>query len=65
MLLGDQSHPAPFPPPEITVTHFIGDWIGPRTGLVVGGKSRANGIRTLERPVRRKSIYTESGPVFT
>jgi hypothetical protein len=47
--------PRPLYPWEITGTHCIGGWVGPRADLEGCGKSRPpTGIRSPDRPVRRE-----------
>jgi hypothetical protein len=49
-------------PRETICTHSTGDWVGPRAGLDVCGKSRPIRIRSPDRPSRSQSLYRLSYP---
>jgi hypothetical protein len=51
--------PRPLYARERPGTHCTGGWVGPLAGLDGGGKSPPppSGIRTPDRPARRKSLY--------
>jgi hypothetical protein len=49
-------------PRERPGTHRIRGWVGPRASLDRCGQSRPNGIRSLDRPGRSKSLYRLSYP---
>jgi hypothetical protein len=59
MRAGGQSHSSvALPPGNKPVTPFTGDWMGPKDGLDVCGKSRPpTGIRYPDRPARSESLY--------
>ena len=54
---GQRHAPAAPYPRERSVTHCTGGWVGLRAGLDWCGKSRPTGIRSLDRPARRQSLY--------
>ena len=54
---GQRHAPAAPYPRERPGTHCTGGWVGLRAGLDWRGKSRPTGIRSLDRPARRQSLY--------
>ena len=54
---GQRYDPAAPYPRERHGTHCTGGWVGLRAGLDWCGKSRPTGIRSLDRPARRQSLY--------
>jgi hypothetical protein len=59
---GQQHAPNALNPRERPGNHCTGGWVGPRAGLDRCGKSRANGIRSPDRPARNQSLYRLSYP---
>ena len=54
---GKRHAPAAPYPRERPGTQFTGGWVGLRAGLDWCGKSRPTGIRSLDCPARRQSLY--------
>jgi hypothetical protein len=55
--------PRPLYPRERPCTHCTGGWVGSRAGLDVCEKFRPpTGIRSLDRPARRQSLYRLNYP---
>jgi hypothetical protein len=64
------SHPGRFTPKEIVPgSHWIGGWVGPRSGLenVERKFLTLSGLelRPLDRPARSQSLYRLRNPIFT
>ena len=54
---GQRHAPATPYPQERPGTHSTGGWVVLTAGLDWCGKSRPTGIRSLDRPARRQSLY--------
>jgi len=54
---GQRHAPVAFYPRLRPGTHCTGGWVDPRAGLDRCGKSCSTGIRYLDRPARRQSLY--------